>query len=97
MGAQGAVGPTGAQGPIGPQGPAGPINVTIRTATLLVPTSGTHSLTASCNAGETVIGGGWDVPAVYVYASRPDGATGWYAQVRGANGLTLTVYAMCTS
>lgn len=92
----GPTGPTGPQGPMGPQGPAGTVAaaVTVREA------SGTGvdtcEVTACCEGGETVVGGGFagangapstEPDAVYLSISRPATAV----QCAGNQGWSIRV------
>jgi hypothetical protein len=89
-GPQGTPGPTGAQGPPGPQGPTGVPNVvTRRTSFTFVQQDGSTGQLkenhVSCQVGESVLGGGYDLsdnvssggqPNVIVLRSRPAAADG---------------------
>jgi Collagen triple helix repeat (20 copies) len=106
-GDKGDVGPAGPTGPQGPTGPAGPAStaaslVTVRTAPWSVDPGDLGDFTASCNAGEKAIGGGWDDPIGYGHSwdSRPvAGGTGWGVVVTVSDAApetqTGTVYAVC--
>lgn len=63
--------------------------------------SASTAATATCDAGQRVIGGGvkLDNPAAgLVDDSYPDGTTGWTAHVaNGAPAQNFTVYAICTA
>jgi hypothetical protein len=58
-------------------------------------------VTATCPAGTTLTGGGFDAgtaPGTAVGVSRPDGSNGWTAQLTGGPaGDVMTVYAVCGS
>lgn len=106
-GDKGDTGPAGPTGPQGPTGPAGPAStaaslVTVRTAAWSVDPADFGDFTASCNAGEKAIGGGWDDPVGYGHSwdSRPvDGDTGWGILVsvsdQAPDTQSGTVYAVC--
>lgn len=95
--------PTGPQGPPGPQGPqgaAGATTVTTRSDT------GTGSLTVSCEAGETVVGGGGFAGSDggtqgFISRSRPNPgggtATGWAVTGQTPAGVAVgvDVYVLC--
>lgn len=87
-GPMGKEGPRGAEGPRGPEGPrgekgepgeAGATAVVTRLGSLVeLPGSAASSSYAECEAGETVTGGGWDLPngppagrEYFLEASRP--------------------------
>ncbi len=103
QGSSGPQGPKGDKGDQGDQGPAGPTGVvSFYTATdadtasgnLLNPT--TVNLYAQCNAGDSVVGGGFKIEdAGWITNNSPSG-NGWVvsAEVAGAN-TTVTAYAMC--
>jgi hypothetical protein len=82
--------------------------ITVRTATVSIPSPGNDQQTASCNAGERLIGGGSDTlgvgldPGWTVKRSGPVGGTtnptGWSAAAQNAttdNPATLVVEAIC--
>ncbi len=60
-------------------------------------------MSAPCDPGETVTGGGFFYPEaadnIKISASAPFGTTAWSVSIENeSNGdLTLTVYAMCAS
>lgn len=118
-GPEGAAGPAGPkgqkgdQGESGPQGPAGPAGGTVVVGQPVSsePAAGpavTVTATASCPAGETVLGGGAEATTndtankVQLISSRPEGDSGWTAvgvvAVGLGNGkkLTVTPYVICT-
>lgn len=81
---------------------SGTLTITERAGSGFSVTSGggTGSGTATCNAGEVSIGGGWDASAgnqTYAYGSRRSGTTGWTISVRNEGGTTRTVtpYVIC--
>jgi len=112
-GPQGPKGDTGAQGAPGPQGPkgdkgnAGATNVTKRSAVGPSAGAGGYSnAAASCQAGETLVGGGAvtnspppAVPALISSAPDPNSASSWSAVYRndGVGLLTAFAYALCAS
>lgn len=77
----------------------------VQYATASVPISasapGGNQGTAGCPAGTYVIGGGASVSNeafAYVNDSFPNAThTGWTATAYGENGITMTVYAICTA
>ena len=102
-GADGAQGPAGADGA---QGPAFTPVVTQRSVAFVVPSGSPSTATAtesvSCQAGESVVGGGVAMsgPST-VWADGPT-ASGWTASVSRspftpAGGLSGTVYAICAN
>ena len=120
-GATGPAGPEGPQGPIGPEGPPGPAGsfgstyvVTASDPNYGIGLAGDMAvpeLVVTCNAGDVVIGGGFDsvtgsLPgSLFNYRSlsdRPtDAGDGWQAALYKAPGsagttvINLTVYAIC--
>jgi len=108
-GAQGPKGDSGAQGPKGDKGDTGApgaTNVIRRSATGPPAGAGGYSnATASCQAGETLVGGGiieGFVPSgePTVTASGPNSATTWRASLRNdgpAGTVTAFAYALCAS
>ena len=113
-GAQGPKGDTGAQGPKGDKGDKGDTgapgatNVIRRSAAGPPAGAGGYSnATASCQAGETLVGGGavytWVPPAgptLTTSGPKPDSATSWVASFRndGPGGsLTAFAYALCAT
>jgi hypothetical protein len=106
-GPRGDKGDAGIQGPKGDKGDPGATNVTRRSAIGSAAGAGGYSnATASCQAGETLVGGG----AVYTSAPSADptltwngpdlnAASGWRASFRNDGVATLTAfaYAFCTS
>jgi hypothetical protein len=96
VGGTGAVGPTGAAGPTGSFG-----TVTI-VSNASANNSADKSVTASCGAGEVVVGGGYtitdgvDVTARESYPSSPSAwtATGEEIGNEGSNWV-ITAYALC--
>ncbi|MFP5442988.1 MAG: hypothetical protein ACLGIY_05205, partial [Betaproteobacteria bacterium] len=101
-GATGSVGPAGATGATGPQGPAGSnaITVNIRPATG-TGTADSCAVTSCCNAGEKVIGGGYEgasgaggieADGVYVAANRPVEGGACAAGVQGWSVRLLNSY-----
>jgi Collagen triple helix repeat (20 copies) len=119
-GPAGAVGAQGAKcdpGPAGPQGPPGTSGVSgVTVVTARVPASGfnstdTKTATASCGAGQVVLGGGMefergtlpqsDYAKLFLVYSKPTGTTGWTAQSLEASSFgetwALTVYVVCAT
>jgi hypothetical protein len=99
-GAEGPQGETGATGPMGPQSVVGKIyQITGPTDT----TGPTFQSTASCNAGDNVLGGGFlanrDSNNFDNIISRPGSLSSWIAEGQLANlaatGLTIVAYANC--
>lgn len=81
-GAEGPQGPEGAQGPVGPQGPAGEEGLPgvlgfyfVTTIRDNIPAGSANALTADCDSGELVTGGGYEISStnkdVWVYVSQP--------------------------
>jgi Collagen triple helix repeat (20 copies) len=94
-GPQGVAGPTGATGATGPTGSAG-VNafhkVTVADSSVV-----TGTLTAACDVGEVVSGGGVDAPDGIIHQSAPTAAgNGWTLAVSGNSG-TVTVTAICVA
>lgn len=107
-GARGAQGTTGATGATGPVGPAGVSNYSVQSQTTIVSSSASSgSVTATCPAGDSLLGGGGGMPVptgMVVYSSAPaSGPTvGWTVQAgttTGSNvgglGEELYAYAIC--
>ncbi len=107
-GARGVQGNTGVQGAIGPQGPPGVSNYSVESQTTIVSSSASvGSVTATCPAGDRVLGGGGGVPtptAMVVFSSAPaSGPTvGWTVEAGtttgdsvGGLGEELYAYVMC--
>ena len=114
-GPQGPIGATGATGATGPQGPAGatgPASTYANTTSFSVPPDNAlHSATATCNAGDVLVGGGDNgnsisSNAVFLGAGIVTGEpatfvgtqpTAWtVGAVNGSTGsFTITVYALC--
>jgi hypothetical protein len=109
-GSRGLAGATGATGATGVTGPSGATTVVKRYA-VGTASAGFSTATASCNAGETVTGGGADydafsgaaLPVVRWNAPSPYGKnatipTGWTAVIdnRGPSGtVTALAWVMC--
>ena len=111
VGPSGPSGPSGASGLSGPSGPSGPIptfTVIRRTGTASLSAGLALNVrvtaTASCIAGERMVGGGAQIstgPNAANLASYPSTATQWTATAvvflaAGTAG-TLTAYAICES
>jgi hypothetical protein len=79
-GPAGQQGPAGPQGPVGPQGASGPTGVVARRAEETIAPGSTESEVASCEPGETAVGGGADMTGppdeALVFASEPLAADG---------------------
>jgi hypothetical protein len=106
-GPAGPVGPAGVAGPAGPPGPAGTASTFVsRTLTTNVDDDGVqHEIMKTCNAGETVSGGGYaysDTDNVEIRGSRSIGLTTWSVIIENPtsnpdSGVALVVYAVCAS
>jgi hypothetical protein len=108
-GIQGRKGDPGIQGPKGDKGDPGATKVTKRSKAGAPAGAGGYSFTiASCQPGETLVGGGADPADVggakpTLVASRPDpnpNLPSWYVAVRndGAVGtVTAVAYALCAT
>jgi hypothetical protein len=119
-GPQGPAGVAGPQGPAGATGPQGPIGLTgaqgapgVSGYVLATGTSGSNNtsektVTATCAAGRSVLGGGYATvglragsSGVVVYADGPSSATAWTVRVReiqaGTPTWTLNVTAICVT
>ena len=102
----GPIGPAGEQGdqgpigPAGPQGPAGVANFYMRSGNVSVGAGIFAKCTAQCDAGDTVVSGGWNVGAArfYMLLNQPDAGLGAW-EVTGFNQETSTFpincYAVC--
>lgn len=102
-------GEQGEQGEQGPQGPSGLSQVVTRAETVQVDPGSTNDGTASCEPGETFLGGAADAPGMELDFSfpSPDGinqstdgqtSTEWYGQatqIGGDASKTLYVWAFC--
>jgi hypothetical protein len=89
----GATGMTGATGPVGAQGPAGVGSSFYEVA---VTGGGTTTVvTATCNAGDVVTGGGYSQPGNGgILSTYPTNGNAW--TVVGYSGtVAITVYAIC--
>lgn len=103
-GPQGQPGPKGDQGEPGPQGPAGPAQtlvsqVVTENSGLISLLDGNVELVASCPAGTTLTGGGFQSNHVNIHSSRPTLAgTGWRVRgsTAGALGPSFSAYAVCS-
>ena len=112
-GAQGPKGDTGPQGPVGPAGPAGATGATgptgatgatgsvasieYRSVTITADTA-KEQITAPCNAGEQVIGGGVGGSSIGdIEISRPldVAGSGWFTRVQVTVGTDVTATAIC--
>ena len=73
--------------------------VTVRTNGATPGSNGSTTINAVCNVGETVIGGGYAGAAASnlgVTSNFPDVANQrWTLVVKNANGVLVTVYAVC--
>ncbi|HLZ69595.1 MAG TPA: hypothetical protein VKV26_06740 [Dehalococcoidia bacterium] len=90
------------QGPAGPQGPSGVSGYQVVTASSTAVGSGNAIVTASCPAGERVLGGGGASSNgnAQLFASFPTSdASGWTAQWHADVHVTtqLTAYAICAA
>ncbi|WP_374090076.1 DNRLRE domain-containing protein [Methylomicrobium lacus] len=67
LGPTGPIGLTGLTGPTGPLGPTGPVgqiaNTVVKTVTQAAPVTG-QLISATCDAGQTLVGGGVNVPNI---------------------------------
>jgi hypothetical protein len=106
VGPVGAAGPAGPVGPVGGAGPAGLSGYQFVTAASATNSTSPKTVTATCPAGKTTIGGGGEVgPAdadLAIQASVPtDANTAW--QVRAietdpvAANWSLSAYALCAN
>lgn len=82
-GAQGDRGPVGPEGPAGPEGPIGPQGPPglVSSYRVFAQNSGNEGITAYCNDGDILLGGGYVRGATSnpPYESRPnEEMTGWY-------------------
>jgi len=93
-------GPMGPQGPEGPEGPAGKDGVDGASGTANVHvvsvTTPNDNATASCPAGETLLGGGGEAtgPNAYLVYSKPVGST-WAVKSKTSNN--TSAYAVCAA
>ncbi len=105
-GPAGPAGPAGPTGPVGPQGPAGPVSTYFRTASVIVANGSSAIVSAVCDAGDLVTGGGFSfVPPTGPHSIRhsgPDDGSGTVLDrwvVSGANDsgsdVELTSLAVC--
>jgi hypothetical protein len=88
-------GPIGPAGPAGPTGPAGPAGAGLGQATLrnvTITRDRTESATATCAAGETVMGGGGSCTGQRLKTSMPT-SDGWTVACQGRT--TATATAIC--
>ena len=104
QGSQGIPGPQGPQGDPGPQGPPGPAVVTQRIGLAFnLAANDTSSFSQGCEAGETVIAGGYllsdhtgELNVIWSYRS----VGGWEVRINNNSNrtdLTVRVVAMCAS
>jgi hypothetical protein len=103
-GPQGPKGDTGDTGPQGPQGPAGGNLGQLRTVTVgafMLPSGTTSQVQIhACNAGETVLSGGYhfsdQIPA-FVTEDDANGTTGWKVTVYNPSdqGTSMTMTILC--
>ncbi len=101
-GATGAAGPSGPTGATGPQGPAGSNSITVNIRTnSATGTAESCAVTSCCNAGEKVVGGGYegasgaagaDADAIYMAANRPVEGGACAAGVQGWSVRLLNSY-----
>jgi hypothetical protein len=75
------------------------VSVTVRTNVSTPPNNGSFVISAPCNAGETILSGGYSGSAgsnLAVTSNNPDLANQqWTIAVKNANGVAVTVYAVC--
>ncbi|NDB88874.1 MAG: hypothetical protein EB164_08195, partial [Thaumarchaeota archaeon] len=103
-GADGATGPQGPQGDIGPAGPAATVTVTPRTVSGTATGSTTTTVSASCNADESLVGGGLDFSGpneanLQLVKSNISGSGTWDVVVRniGTTDEPVSATAFCLS
>lgn len=86
------------QGAQGAQG-AGGVSVTVRTNSSTPTSNGSFVINSACNAGETILAGGYSGSAgsnLGVTSNNPDVPNQqWTIAVKNANGVLVTVYAVC--
>ena len=91
-------GPQGATGPAGADGTNGITNVYTEPNPVSIPGE-TTTVKATCNGGDKVLGGGYDLlpTGVTVIADKPDGDNGWLGMFKtdSGTGKTVTVEARC--
>lgn len=106
VGPQGIPGPVGPMGPQGPVGPMGPAGTGSGTGTIIVVAregtpvfGGVVDANASCQAGETLVGGGYTLSnaAAHVWAERIAyiGYPAYLVSSYSDAGATLTAIAYC--
>jgi hypothetical protein len=88
------VGPKGANGPAGPQGPRGATGLSNQ---ILIDKSGGTSVTASCNPGETLTGGGAIVNGGQLVSSYPNTGPPITSWTGVSTAGSVTVRILCSS